>query len=287
MIDTTQSAAVLALGPGATLRYFVDDYTDPWHRPDIVLMLHGIAEQAVIWRPWVPHFARSYRVVRPDLRGFGGSSPLPADRPFTLADWADDIEELIATLGGRRVHLVATKLGALIAFELAQRRHPWIASMSLAGMLASPSNSLGGWINEWIALVENEGVESWARATMPGRMGDNLSPAATAWWTRLMGMAPAASVTHCFRLLPGIEGPPNPDRVDCPTLFLAAAGDGFVAGAYNQRPLPSDLRRLQQRVPRSELVSIEANSYHIAATHPDLCAQRVLDFITKLGADAR
>jgi 3-oxoadipate enol-lactonase len=287
MTETTQTPASLALEPGATLRYFVDDYTDPWREPETVLMLHGIAEQAIIWRPWVPHFARTYRVVRPDLRGFGGSSPLPTDRVFTLADWADDIEKLVAAEGGKRVHLVATKLGALVAFELAQRRHPWIASMSLAGMLASPATSLGAWVDEWIARVETEGVESWARVTMPGRMGDNLPPAAMDWWTHLMGTAPAATVAHCFRLLPGIKEPPNPERVECPTLFLAAAGEGFVAGAYNQRPQPADLRRLQQRVPGAELASIDANSYHIAATHPDQCAVKILDFITRLGANNR
>jgi len=286
MSAPNSAAADLALEAGARLHYLVDDYTDPWRRPETALMLHGIAEQGAIWRPCVPHFARDYRVVRPDLRGFGVSSALPTDRPFGLSEWADDIERLVAALEGERVHLVATKLGALVAFELAQRRPRWLASMTLAGMLASPSGSLGAWVAEWIELVETQGVEGWARATMPGRMGDALLPAAMEWWIRLMGSAPAASVIHCFRLLPGIEGPPGPERVACPTLFLAAGGEAYVAESYNQRPAAADLERLKARVPGARLASIAANSYHFAATHPDACAVATREFIDSIGGAA-
>lgn len=260
-----------------------DDFTDGWRTPQTVLMLHGIAERAEIWRPWSPALSRKYRVLRPDLRGFGRSSALP--QGFTIADWADDIDQLIRTLGHTRVHLVTTKLGALIGFELAQRRLPWIASLTLAGMLPSPSKSLGPWLNDWLAMVESgdDGVERWAEATMPGRMGNSLPPAAMQWWTRLMGTAPKESVAACLRLLPGIDSPSNPDRVACPTLFLVP-GAPAAAGAtnYDQRPKSSDLERLRDRVSGSALIEVPADSYHIAATHPDDCARETLHFIQRI-----
>lgn len=262
-----------------TLHYEVDDFTDPWSEPDTVVLLHGIAETAAIWRPWVPHLARAYRVVRVDLRGFGRSSPLPRDRPFHLADWADDVEALVAALGCRRVHVIGTKLGSLIAFALAQRTSSVVASLTLAGVLASPSGSLARWVEDWIRLVEDGGVETWARATMPGRMGDTLSPAAMAWWTKIMGAAPAATVVHCFRLLPGIPEPPNPEGVRCPTLFLAAGGQAFVSGSFDQRPDLSAIESLRARVGDARLECVTADSYHIAATHPDACALRTRAFL--------
>lgn len=270
-------------GASAELFCIEDDYTDPWQNADTVLLLHGIAERAETWRAWVPQLARRYRVLRPDLRGFGRSSPLPAG--FTIADWADDIEQMIAALGRGRVHLVATKLGALIAFELAQRQRPWTASMTLAGMLPSPSKSLGPWIGEWLAMVEGEGngVERWASETMPGRMGSSLSPEAMQWWTRAMATAPAASVAACFKLLPGIEGPSHPERVQCPTLFIAAGAPVAAAGGnYNQRPAAADLQLLRSRVAGSKWVEVPADSYHIAATHPDDCARETLAFVQQV-----
>jgi pimeloyl-ACP methyl ester carboxylesterase len=244
-------------------------------------MLHGIAERAEIWNPWVPHLARRHHVVRLDLRGFGRSTAMPAD--FTISDWADDVEQLVASLGCSRVHLVATKLGALIAFELAQRRHSWIKSMTLAGMLPSPSQSLGAWIDDWIAMVEDVSVERWAETTMPGRMGTSLSPQAMQWWTALMATAPAASVAACFRLLPNIHGPSNPDRVVCPTLFIAAGAPvATTESRFQQRPAAADLRRLRDSVRDAEWVEVPADSYHIAATHPDDCAQQTARFIDAL-----
>ena len=284
--DTAVAAHMLKL-PNGAMRYIIDDFTDPWAESDTVILLHGIAEEARIWRPFVPHLARHNRVVSVDLRGFGGSTPLPADKSFGLADWADDIAALVAQLGARRVHLVATKLGALIAFELSQRQPDWLCSLSLAGMLASPSGSLGAWVDDWVAMVERGGSREWATTTMPGRMADNLSPAAYQWWIDLMAAAPADTVIHCFRMLPGIKEAPHPERVLCPTLFLAAAGEGFVSGQYDQRPSASAIEAFQRKVPHSTLRTIKANSYHIAATHPDACALEIANFVEGLSRETQ
>lgn len=65
--------------PDFTMHYVVDDYTDPWRESETILMLHGNAESGAAWYAWVPHLARHYRVVRPDMRGFGESTPMPRD----------------------------------------------------------------------------------------------------------------------------------------------------------------------------------------------------------------
>lgn len=259
-----------------------DDYTDAWSTTDTILMLHGIAETSAMWRPWVPSFARRHRVLRVDLRGFGKSTAMPDG--FAIVNWADDITQLAAALGRTRVHLVGTKLGALVAFEIAQRRPTWVASMTLAGMLPSPKKALGPWLDEWIAMVEGpeNGVRRWSEATMLGRMGNSLSPQAMQWWTDLMGEASADSVAACLRLLHSIDGPSNPGRVQCPVMFLAAGAPRAAGASYNQRPSLLDLERLQKSVPHSSLVEIAADSYHIAATHPDACAAATAAFIGSL-----
>jgi 3-oxoadipate enol-lactonase len=270
----------MPISPDASLHCCVDDYTDPWATPDSVLMIHGIAETGTIWRPWVPYLARKHRVLRPDLRGFGQSAPLPTDRPYSIADWADDLERLLDRRPESRVHLIATKLGAQIAFEMAQRGNPRVASLTLAGMLPSPNAALGPWLNDWIALVETQGVKAWVHATMQGRMAGELPPAALEWWVALMSSAPASSVAACLRLLPDLAGPRAPESVTCPTLFIVAAGSGAKAdGSYNQRPALADLERLAKRVPRSSMAEIAADSFHISATHADACAKLAAAFI--------
>jgi 3-oxoadipate enol-lactonase len=74
----------LQCSPDAQLHYLVDDFTDPWRQSETILLLHGNAESGAAWYGWVPSLARRFRVVRPDMRGFGSSTAMPRDFPWTL-----------------------------------------------------------------------------------------------------------------------------------------------------------------------------------------------------------
>jgi 3-oxoadipate enol-lactonase len=286
LLEPTERGHRIAVASGVEIYCAEDDYTDGWLKPDTVLMIHGIAEYGGIWRGWVPHLARTHRVLRPDLRGFGRSSALPAGDDFTIIDWADDLEALLNALGRDRVHVVATKLGAQVAFELAQRRLPAISSMTLAGMLPSPSAALGPLLDELLTRIERNGVEDWARMTMPGRMGSALSSDAMEWWTMLMATSPATSVLTSMRMLSKLHGPRMPEQIACPTLFISA-NSKRVPGKYNQQPEMADMERLIARVPGARSCVIEADSFHIAATHPDVCALRTAEFINDVNGQAK
>ena len=67
------------VSPELEMHYRVDDFTDPWTKPATMLLLHGNAESGAVWYGWVPHLARYYRVVRPDMRGHG-QSDVPHER---------------------------------------------------------------------------------------------------------------------------------------------------------------------------------------------------------------
>src|SRR4051812_48147383 len=98
------------LSPGMTMHYRLDDFTDPWTTPETIVLLHGTAESGAAWYRWVPTLARRFRVVRPDMRGFGESTPMPRDFPWTLDLVIDDVLRLVDSLGARRFHLVGAKL---------------------------------------------------------------------------------------------------------------------------------------------------------------------------------
>ena len=87
--------------PDLDMHYEVDDFTDPWRQPETILMLHGNAESGLAWYAWVPALARQYRVVRPDMRGFGQSTPMPRDYPWTLDRLIEDFCLLMDHLGDR------------------------------------------------------------------------------------------------------------------------------------------------------------------------------------------
>jgi pimeloyl-ACP methyl ester carboxylesterase len=102
-----------------------------------VLCLHGWPQHWWVWRRVIPLLDDSYRLLCPDLRGFGWSS-WPADGDFRKARLADDAIALLDVLGLERVHLLGHDWGAwtgiLLAVGAPQRLrsllalgvvHPW------------------------------------------------------------------------------------------------------------------------------------------------------------------
>ena len=89
----------IQISPGHEMHYDVDDFTDPWGTPSTVLLLHGNAESGAAWYGWVPRLARQLRVVRPDMRGFGRSTPMPRDFAWSLDVVIGDYLRLMADSG--------------------------------------------------------------------------------------------------------------------------------------------------------------------------------------------
>ena len=102
----------LRLDDGCLLHYTIDDYTDPWRETESILLLHGLGESGAVWFGWVPQLARRMRVIRPDMRGFGASTPMPAGFAWSVERLVADFIALIDALGCARVHLVGAKLAS-------------------------------------------------------------------------------------------------------------------------------------------------------------------------------
>jgi pimeloyl-ACP methyl ester carboxylesterase len=90
-----------------------------------LVLLHGFPLDHSMWRAQIEHFAGPYRVIAPDLRGFG-RSPLgdaASAAVSTMAEMADDVAALLDALDvGEPVVLCGLSMGGYVAFEL-WRRH--------------------------------------------------------------------------------------------------------------------------------------------------------------------
>jgi epoxide hydrolase 4 len=104
---------------GGDTRFFVRALG---HGDDLALLLHGWPEDGSSWRRVAPLLVEAgYRVVAPDLKGFGRSSaPRSGYDPQTLAD---EISQLIRNLHVRKAVLVGHDWGGAVAVATAFR-HP-------------------------------------------------------------------------------------------------------------------------------------------------------------------
>ncbi len=87
-----------------------------------LLLLHGWPEYWATWQPMMDRLGGRFRLLVPDLRGFGESDK--PSRPFGPAQHAADMAALIETLRLAPVGIVAHDVGASVAQELARRRPP-------------------------------------------------------------------------------------------------------------------------------------------------------------------
>lgn len=95
-----------------------------------VVMVHGNLSTCRFFEHLFPAAPPRYRVVAPDMRGFGDSEALPLDATRGLADWADDVAALLRALEiTRPAHLLGWSTGGAVVVELA-RQLP-VASLTL------------------------------------------------------------------------------------------------------------------------------------------------------------
>ena len=93
--------------------------------PPVLLIHAGVADRRM-WDPLVDALAHTFRVVRPDLRGFG-ETPLPPG-PFSNSE---DLDALLAHLGIAHVAVVGSSLGGRTALELATTHPGRVSSLVL------------------------------------------------------------------------------------------------------------------------------------------------------------
>ncbi len=257
--------------PDAQLHYEVDDFTDPWRPLETVLMLHGNAESGLAWYGWVPSLARKYRVVRPDMRGFGASTPMPRDFPWRLDIIIDDFIRLMDSLGVDRFHLVGAKIGGTIARAFAARRPERVTTLTVIGTPPPLRPGAAERVPELNAAFERDGVEAWARQTMGGRLGTDFPPAGVEWWIRFMGRTAVSTQIGFMKTIACADIRPDILKIRCPTLVITTDGSGLAS--------VEDTRAWQQQIPNSTLVVLPGDSYHVAATHAERAAAATLDFL--------
>jgi len=261
----------LELSSGYRMFYKIDDFTDPWTQPETVLLVHGFPESTEAWRGWIPNLARHFRCIRIDRRGFGQSGAVPADFTYTDELFVDDLVRVIEHVAAGPVHVIGGKSGGIDVVKLAVARPDLAKTITIVSTPVEPTDMRG-----WLDHIDEHGMRSWARATMPPRMGSRMPPEGIDWWVELMGSNAASSAHAYARWVSTLDMRPDLPRIQCPVLVISPD-----SRATRRNREHSDAYR--KLIPDSEFVVIAGDGYHPAATDPDACALAARDFIARRG----
>lgn len=257
--------------PGVVIAYEDQWFGVPWQDGEPILLLHGVAESHVAWQQWVPFLSGRFRVLRPDLPGFG-QSPLPLSYACTTQVVASDLIRLLDALRIDRFHLVGAKIGGSTALQMAADYPDRVKTLAVFGTPAKGAPGGKADLTSFPAWIRRDGVRGWAAATMASRLGSDASPDMMKWWTdELMGKASPAACIGYSGAAATMDLEPILGKITAPTLVVTTEASPL-------QPVTA-ARAYQEKIPKSKLLVLPGNSYHIAAVRPEECATRTLQFI--------
>lgn len=100
-----------------------------------LLLCHGFPETSYSWHKQIPVLAAAgYRVLAPDLRGYGESSAPLASDEYTVFHAVGDLVGLLDVLSIERAVIVGSDWGATIAWQMALMRPDRIAGIVAFGV---------------------------------------------------------------------------------------------------------------------------------------------------------
>jgi len=254
----------------------------------LVLLLHGFPETSHAWRKQIPALAKRFRVVAPDLRGYGRSEKPRGIDAYRTPVLVEDIATVIHAFGTERAHVVGHDWGGGVAWSLAILRpevvnrlavlncpHPAIMQKALRSNWTQIRKSWYifafqlPWLPEW--ALSRSGAkalkDSLRRSAKPGTFSDaDLDEYARAF------SAPGAATgaINYYRAAARSRVPSG--KIRAPTLLIWAEDD-FALGMELTRGIDD----LFETTPRVEYVP--DTSHWVMEERPEIVNRLLLEFL--------
>jgi pimeloyl-ACP methyl ester carboxylesterase len=105
-----------------------------------LILLHDYLSSRIAWDAVLPRLASRFRLIAPDLPGFGESEKPPHGRyAYGFDSFAESIVDLIAAIGASRVSLCGHGLGGAVAVALAATHPHVVDRLVLVNPLVYPA----------------------------------------------------------------------------------------------------------------------------------------------------
>jgi len=262
----SRTIAYLDSAPGATdLRAYV--------------LLHAFPIGANLWEPQMRAIPSGWRLITPDLRGFGGSTELDSVGALSIGDYAADVVDLLSELGIARAVIGGASMGGYVALALYQSA-PYLFDALILANTRAGADSPEGRANRrnMLALVDREGPSGVSREMMPKLLGKTTrgtNPSVEATVRRLIKQQSPISIRGAIhRMMHRPDSTPLLAQVSVPTLVVTGEEDEMI-------PV-DESRRIARAVKGAKLVIIPAAGHLANLEQPDAFNEALHAFLADL-----
>ena len=262
----TRTIAYLDSAPGNTaLRTYV--------------LLHAFPIGANLWEPQMHSIPEGWRLITPDLRGFGGSTEADSVGALSMSDYADDLVDLLDELGIARAVIGGLSMGGYATLAFLQRDAERVDGLILANTRAgADSPEARANRRNMLALLDREGPSGVARDMMPKLLGKTTreaNPEAEATVRRLIKQqSPVAIRAAIHRMMHRPDSTPLLAQITVPTLVITGDEDELI---------PIDESRAIANAVRGATLAVIPRAGHLSnLEQPDPFNHALTAFLTKL-----
>ena len=262
--------------PQRNVRGTTLSYQDRGAGPAVVL-LHGFPLDSRIWREQIAALADRFRVIAPDLRGFGESK---SDDPFTLPALADDVHALLEDLGALPCVLGGLSMGGYVALAYAKKYPADLRGLMLIDTKAEADTAEGKQGREkMIDLVRKEGPKAIADQMVPKMLAGDAAgqrPQSAASLRALMEACPPKTIEHALAAMRD-----RPDRagelasIEAPTLVIVGESDAITP--------PDVAEAMARKIPGARLVTIRGAGHMSPMEQPEQVNRAIRSFMDSSG----
>jgi 3-oxoadipate enol-lactonase len=239
----------------------------PW-----LVLSNSLLTNLSMWDDQVAALKSSFRILRYDQRGHGGTQATEGSYSFDLL--VADIIALLDMLGIKRAHFCGLSMGGMTALYLA-RRHPDRFDRIIAcdcGPASTPV-SAQQW-KERIEVAAKDGIGALVEPTVNRWFPPDFVAAKPPVLDKIRQMirsTPIAGFTGCAQALSDYDLRPELGGIDRRTLLIVGTKDATLAG----------IRQIKEAVPGAALVELEGAGHISNVEQPAAFTGAMRDFLSR------
>ena len=240
-----------------------------------VVLLHAFPLSRQMWEDAVQAWSSRFRILAPDLPGFGDSPSSAAD--FTMEGCVREVSHFLLERGIReKIVIVGLSMGGYIAFEWIRQFPEKISGLVLAATHPLPdSEAAAKGRRETAEFVLQKGAQLLSERLLPKLLGATTlatKPEVTQRVQKLMVSNSSEGIAKaCLGLALRRDSTPVLQEIRVPTLIMAGSEDALIPEA---RAI-----EMKQQVKKAELEVFTACGHLINLEQPQAFQERVLEFL--------
>ena len=241
-----------------------------------LLLVHGFPLDHSMWRHQIRQFAGKYKVIAPDLRGFGASDISPG--VVTMEDHADDLVALLDALRIDKAVFCGLSMGGYVGLEFARNYPERLAGLILCDTRAVPDTPEAAQNREATAAkVLKEGTSALAEDMLKKLFAPSMLEAGGDDVVSSRGVMENARPEGVAAALRGMAVR-NDSRdllgdITAPTLVIVGEHDAISP--------PDEMKAIADGIPGAEFLVVEGAGHMAPLEKPEPVNAAIAAFLEK------